>query len=250
MARRLPQYAYQGKNAANSSGDNDPKMTSKQAEMSEERTKLLASLKTDITTLLRSELKSTHTSEFEDIKSEIKAVKTEVVCGIDLLHADLESMKRTVTEMEEGLNVCADKITGLQKSVCKMESEIANLQEKCLDMEERMSRCNIRIINVAETPGSCTPASVSTLLKEVLRMESEILIDRSHRGSQSKQPCGKPPVIVAKLHCYQDCVEVLRPGQGNWSSRISIFPVFPSGVPRARGAFNEVKKLLQGDKRS
>lgn len=84
--------------------------------------------------------------------------------------------------MEEALNSCSDEIC-LQKSVRKMESEIANLQDKCLDMEGRMRRCNVRIMNVAEIPGSSTHASVSKLLKEVLGMEGEVLFDRLHHGT-------------------------------------------------------------------
>lgn len=51
-------------------------MKSKQAETSEEHGKLLVSLKTDITTLLQSDIKSSLSSEFEVIKYEIKAIKT------------------------------------------------------------------------------------------------------------------------------------------------------------------------------
>lgn len=54
-----------------------------------------------------------------------------------------------------------------------------------------MRRCSVRLMNIAETPGSSTPASVSKLFKEVLGMETEILIDRLHRETQLKQPGGK-----------------------------------------------------------
>ncbi|KAL0147726.1 hypothetical protein M9458_056965, partial [Cirrhinus mrigala] len=47
--------------------------------------------------------------------------------------------------------------------------------------------------------------AVSKLLKEVLSLEKDILIDRSHRSLTPKKPNGKPRVIIAKLHYYQDC---------------------------------------------
>ena len=112
--------------------------------------------------------------------------------------------------MERGLSACSDEVTSLQASVRKLEAEVANLQEKCFDMEGRMRRSNIRILNVAEGQGSSSPAAVSKLLKEALRMDKEVLVDRSHRGLQPQRPGGKPRAIVAKLHYYQDCIEILR----------------------------------------
>ncbi|KAL0149542.1 hypothetical protein M9458_055069, partial [Cirrhinus mrigala] len=152
--------------------------------------------------------------------------------------------------MEHGLSACSDDVTSLQGSVTKLEKDVAALQEKCIDMEGRMRRSNIRILNVAEGPGSSSPDSVSKLLKEVLGMDREVLVDRSHRGLQPRQPGGKPRGIVAKLHYYKDCVEILRkvreagPLQFKGST-IHIFPDYPPSVARARSAFNDVKKLLR-----
>lgn len=72
-----------------------------------------------------------------------------------------------------------------------------------------MRRSNIRILNMAEGPGSSSSDSVSKLLKEVLSMDREVLVDRSHRGLQPRQPGAKPWVILAKLHYCKDCVEIL-----------------------------------------
>ncbi|KAI2645644.1 LINE-1 retrotransposable element ORF1 protein [Labeo rohita] len=114
-----------------------------------------------------------------------------------------------------------------------------------------MRRSNIRILNVAEGPGSSSPDSVSKLLKEVLGMDREVLVDRSHHGLQPRQPGGKPRGIVAKLHYYKDCVEILRKAREAGplqfkGSTIHIFPDYPPSVACARSAFNDVKKLLRG----
>lgn len=112
-------------------------------------------------------------------------------------------------------------------------------------------RSNIRILNMAEEPGSSSPNSVGKLLKEALKMDKDVLVDRSHRALQTKRADGKPHAIIAKLHYHQDCVEILRqareagPLQYNGSA-ILIFPDFPPSVARARSAFNEVRKLLRG----
>lgn len=124
------------------------------------------------------------------------------------------------------------------------------LQEKCVDMEGRLRRSNIRIVNVPEE-SSCAPVSVSRLLKDVLEMDKDVLIDRSHRTLQGRRADGKPRAIIAKLHYYQDCGDLLRrardagPLRYNGST-IFIFPDYPPIVARARLAFNDVKKLLRG----
>ncbi len=156
------------------------------------------------------ELKTVFVDEFNNMRSELHAVKTEVVGNIALLCSDLESMKKAVSDMEHGLSACLDDMTSLQGSVSKLETAVAALQEKCTDMEGRMRMSNIRIRNVAEGPGSSSPDSVSKLLKEVLGMDREVLVDRSHRGLQPRQPSAKLKVIVAKLHYCKDCVEILR----------------------------------------
>ncbi len=40
--------------------------------------------------------------------------------------------------------------------------------------------------------------------------KKDVLVDRSHRSLAPRGPDGKPRAIVAKLHYFQNCVEVLR----------------------------------------
>ena len=61
-----------------------------------------------------------------------------------------------------------------------------------------MRRSNIRILNVAEETGSSSPSSVSKLLKEALKMDKDVLVDRSLRTTQPKRPDGKPRAIIIK----------------------------------------------------
>lgn len=104
-------------------------------------------------------------------------------------------------------------------------------------MEGRMHRCNIRILGVPEKPGSSSTAFVSKLLKEVLGLQTEVLLDQSHRGLIPKNPSGRPCVIVAMLHYYSGCVEVLHKAQSQALLRfkgkpISIFPDYTTGVAK------------------
>lgn len=119
-------------------------------------------------------------------------------------------------------------------------------------MEGRQRRCNIRIVGVAETDGSSSTAAVSSLLKETLQLDRDVLVDRSHRSLATRQN-GRTRAIIAKLHYHQDCAEILsrvrtvardrKPLTFN-GQRIAIFPDYATSVAKARAAFTEARKLL------
>ncbi|KAL6480431.1 hypothetical protein MHYP_G00114640 [Metynnis hypsauchen] len=253
MAKNLCQFTYTGRNIANrpsASGDTQATPREKTPVMAEMKAEILSSLKEDIATLLRSQLKSVLTDEFAGMKSELKE---EVISSVATLHADVDSVKQTVTEMEHSLSTCSDDITTRQTTVHKLIKDVAGLQERCVDLEGRMRRFNIRILRVAESPGSRSPAAVSKLLKEALRLEKEVVVDRSHHGLQPRQQGGKPRAIGAKLHYYQDCVDILRRAREAGSlqyngTKIFIFPDYPPSVACTRSAFNEGKNILRGQK--
>ncbi|CAM4672382.1 unnamed protein product [Leuciscus chuanchicus] len=151
--------------------------------------------------------------------------------------------------METGLSAWSDEVVTLQTTVNTLKTEVAELRDKYEDLEGRARRCNIRILGVPETPGSNSTTSVSKLLREALQSDKDVLIDRSHRSLAPRKPGGKPRAIVAKLHYFQDCVEVLNrartraPLRYNGES-IAIFPDYTTRVAKARAAFTEVRKLL------
>lgn len=214
------------------------------------KTEVLLALKADISEVIKSEMKNALTDDFDFIKGELQAVKSEIINNTAALSAEIDQMKGTVKEVEEGLSVWSNEVATLKNTVKELKAEMVGLKEKCEDMEGRMRRCNIRIIGVPETPDSCSTTSVAKLLAEVLRMDVEPLVDRSHRGLGSKKPGGKPYVIVAKLHYYKDCVEVLRRAHTQGPLRfkgdpIVIFPDYTASVAKARAAFTEVRKLLR-----
>lgn len=158
-------------------------------------------------------------------------------------------MKTTVHDMGTGLSTWADEVVSLQATVNTLKTEVGQLRDKCEDLEGRARRCNIRIVGVPETNGSTSTTSVSKLLREVLQLDKDVLIDRSHRSLAPRRPDGKPRAIVAKLHYDQDCVEVLSRARSraplrNNGETIAIFPDYTARVAKARAAFTEVRKLL------
>lgn len=219
-------------------------------DMEELKLQILTSLKADISVVIRNELKNSLADDFNFLKSELQAVRTEIANNATLMRTDIEQMKTTIKDMEGSMSTWTDEVNELQAVVGTLKSELKELRDKSEDMEGRMRRCNIRIVGVAEGPESASTQSVSKLLSEVLKLDKEVLVDRSHRGLRPLIPGGKPRVIVAKLHYYQDCVEVLRRARNQaplqWNGNpISIFPDYTASVAKARAAFTDVRNLLR-----
>ncbi|KAK7940160.1 hypothetical protein WMY93_003486 [Mugilogobius chulae] len=271
MASNLRKYKYTGKaTSASATPANEtasgppssaPSMLAKEQPASMEpneqldrvtdlKSEILSSIKAEMTELFQSELAKVIAKEFGEVKMEMQAVRVEIANSTATFRSELDTIKTSVSDIEQGLSGCSDDITALQESVQRLEKHVTALQDKCVDMEGRMRRSNIRILNVAEEIPS-TPVSVSKLLREVLKMDKDVLIDRSHRTLQTRQAGGKPRAIIAKIHYYQDCVDIFRRARAaspllHNGSTILIFPDYPPSVANARSAFNDVKKLLRG----
>lgn len=263
MAAKLRKFKYTGNPATRSNASSDRNANASpgkegshlpdsiEMDATDLKTEILLALKADISEVIKSEMKNALTDDFDFIKGELQAVKSEIINNTAVLSAEIDQMRGTIKEVEDGLSVWSNEVTTLKNTVKELRAEMAGLKEKCEDMEGRMRRCNIRIIGVPETPDSCSTASVAKLLAEVLRMDKEPLVDRSHRGLGSNKPGGKPRVIVAKLHYYKDCVEILRRARTQGPLRfngdpIVIFPDYKASVAKARAAFTDVRKLLRG----
>ena len=256
MATKLQDFAFMpkvkiAKNTAKASPDTQPSNSQTETEtMADLKAEILSSVKADISALLRTELTEILASKFEELKNEIQAVKSEVVGNIAVFRADLDSVTGKVTDMEHSLTTCSNDVTELQSVVTTLKAEVKGLQDKCVDLEGRMRRSNLRILNVPEEHDS-SPSAVTKMLKEIFNVDRNILIDRSHRTPQLQRG-GKPRPIIAKVHYYQDCVEILRRARqagGDLKYRhtpISIFQDYPPSIARARSAYNEVKQLLRG----
>ncbi|KAL6483180.1 hypothetical protein MHYP_G00080520 [Metynnis hypsauchen] len=199
-----------GRNIANrpsASGDTQAIPHEKTLVMAEMKAEIL-SLKKDFTTLLRSELKSVLADEFAGMMSEFRAVKEEVINSVATLRADVDSVKQAVTELEHSLSTCLDDITTIQTTRHKLIKDVAGLQERCVDLEGRMRRSNIQILNVTESPGSSSPATVSKLLKGQAATEATAL-QRWQQWQQSWHNVGKKLEQQPGQHLEQLETEIL-----------------------------------------
>lgn len=73
--------------------------------------------------------------------------------------------------MEE-LTACTD-IAQMKTTLERLNAKVAMLEDKCEDLDSRSRRTSIRIIGVEDGPGSCSPTTVASLLKEAFVLEKE-----------------------------------------------------------------------------
>lgn len=135
MANNLRKYKFTGGSSAtgpkaSSSSESPPRCNTQtpqpddRTEVVEMKAEILSSLKEDIATLFRSELKTVLAEEFENIKSELQAVRTELANNTAAIRSEVETMKTTMSHMEAGLSSCSDDVTSLLTKVGKLQRSV------------------------------------------------------------------------------------------------------------------------------
>ncbi|KAL6480098.1 hypothetical protein MHYP_G00111310 [Metynnis hypsauchen] len=96
----------------------------------------LASLKMDISAIIKSELKS---EEFSSLKSELKEVKAETVNSTTAIRTEMDAMKHTVSDIEEGLSSWSSEGSNPEKAEQKTTVIIAKLHyyQNCVHVLHR-----------------------------------------------------------------------------------------------------------------
>lgn len=214
------------------------------------KSEIVLSVRNEIAEIFKAELHSALGNDLSTIKSELMAMKTDLSGKITSIESDVTGLKNTVGDMEESLTTCTNDIVTIQRKMDRLSAELVKMENKCEDLESRSRRNNIRIVGVPEDTPSTT-AAVSVLLKEAFGREKEPLLDRAHRTLQPKpKPGDRPRAIVARLHYYSDCADILRRARelkrikvGGMT--ISVFPDHTAKIARARAAFNDVRRQLR-----
>ncbi|KAK7891490.1 hypothetical protein WMY93_023453 [Mugilogobius chulae] len=209
---------------------------------------ILASLRQDISTIITQEIKNAFADNFASLKSDIHDVKIEINNNTAAIRAELDQVKADVKSVGDGLSTWSDEMVAVQETVTSLKKEMQVLKNKCEDLEGRMRRGNIRIVGVAEIQGSSTPETISSLLKEVFRLDREVRVERSHRSLTQWRPGDAPRAIIAKLNSEGDAADILRRARRGKlhyrGSPIAIFPDYTASVAKARAAFTDVRKML------
>ena len=89
------------------------------------KSEILLSLKADISLEIKSELKNALAEDFEMLKYKLKAVKTEIMNNTVALKSEINQLKVSIKEVEEGLSAWSDEVATLQKTVSEMKAEMA-----------------------------------------------------------------------------------------------------------------------------
>ncbi|KAF7642502.1 hypothetical protein LDENG_00256890 [Lucifuga dentata] len=213
MTANLHKYKFTGPSGARpeaSGQSNSAQSEDKNMDIDAIKMDIISSLRADISLAMKEELKSALAETFDGIKSELQAVRAEIATNASATRAEIELIKHGIKDVEGGISAWSDETAALQATVTTLQKQVEQLQDKCEDMEGRMRRGNIRIVGVPEQPGTSSPAAVSKLLKELLQLDKDVKIDRSHRSIALRKPGGKPRVIIAKLHYDGDCMDILR----------------------------------------
>lgn len=215
------------------------------------RQELLASLREDIGKIIKLEFREVLEKEMAGLRGDIHSVKTELQSYQSSVAKELVSLKATTSEVEKSLSVCTDDIVTLQREVKQLQAQSESLQNKCEDLEARARRNNIRIVGVPESQ-SASVSAVSVLLQKAFDLDKAPDLDRSHRALQPAPGRGdKPRVIVARLHYFQDCVNILRLARERQQIKVdgitvSVYPDYTTRVARARAGYNTVRQQLRG----
>lgn len=212
---------------------------------------LLSSLRKELIETLKTEVRTVLENEMALIRTDISTVRSELKECRQSITSELSTLSGTVKVMEESLSTCTDDISQLQKEVRRLTAVTDTLQNKCEDLEARSRRNNVRIVGVPEAQ-TCSTSSVSALLKQAFDLKEAPLLDRAHRSLQPVPGQGRPPrVIVARVHYFQDCANILRLAREKQRIKmngmtISVFPDYTAKTAKARAAFNDIRRQLRG----
>ncbi len=270
MAGKLQKFKYDGQAKANSSrptrttrqhtpgvSDQPSPTPSENSDMAAEGIKeeVLSSLRGETYKIIREELKSALSDDFNALKSELQGMRSEVANNTKAMRAEVDHIKKDIQDMKGGLSTWSNEVTSLQATVSSLKNQVATLKDRCEDMEGRMRRGNIRIAGIEEQLNSSSPKAVAKIIREVLQLDRDIKVDRSHRAlaTRNQGEREKPRVIIAKLHYDGDAVEVLQRSRDRAplsynGHRIGIFPDYTASVAKARATFTDVWRALRGRK--
>lgn len=263
MADKLHKFKYDGAtdkhrrpNTRLKASESDkaiPQQPVSPTDMTEDvKAQILASLRADITQIIREEFKNALADDFAALKADVQAARSEIANNAIATGARFNTVETDIQEVKDGMSTWSDDITELQATVKGLQSEVKSLRDKCEDMEGRMRRGNIRIVGIDENPNSSRPSEVSKVLRQVLELDRDVKVDRSHRTLAPKKPGDdRPRVIVAKMHYDGDAVDILKRARDKAplvynGKRISIFPDYTTGVAKARASFSDARKALRG----
>lgn len=117
--------------------------------------------------------------------------------------------------MHELERACTDNCTELSKldsTVNSLKAQVKLLSDKCEDLEGRSRRNNIRLIWVPEGLEGPPPTSFNAqLLRDILKLDETLLLDRAHCSLRAKPKEGEVPrPFIIRVHYFHVRNEILQ----------------------------------------
>ena len=191
----------------------------------------------------------------QDLHTEIKSVRHELVTSIAGLQTALTTHEGRLGELERSATFTGDRVTELQTTVDRLREEVLVLQTRAEDAESRSRRQNLRLVGVREGLEKGKPTEfVSGLLKDLFQLPEAPLLDRAHRSLRPKPAPGDPPrMFIMKVHYTKVRDDMLRKAaEGPLSydgMNLSLWPDYTDAVRKKRKAFGDVRdkvKTIEG----
>lgn len=150
-----------------------------------------------------------------DIKVMMEDMRSEIISKIDsgitetvnrVVSAVLEPIKstidahgKTLADLECSANDHSSQLSELGATTTSLTASVAALSKKCEDLEGRVRMNNLGVIGLPEgSEGRDSTQVVSGLLKNLLQLDDNPMLDRAYHSLRSRPRDGDPscPLIV------------------------------------------------------
>ena len=190
---------------------------------------------------IKTELLAAIDTKIEDIKTEIK----EKIDGLELkLHNSEERMKNMEDHLseEDSLESSGEQFMRAgqtEAASARMSKAVKDLRYRTLDQEARSRRNNILVFNVAETEDEDVGNVLGLIIRDNLKVTSEVAIQRVHLLGRPKRD-DKPRAIIACLRDYPDVDLLFRNAKHLKGSKLSRD--YPEEIRKARGRLEPARR--------
>lgn len=142
MAEKLQKYKYGNATSAPRPARNTRQRTpdsqvqssptrSESPDMATEELKadILSSLRREFSTVVREELKKALAEDFDTLKSELQAVRSEIKNNMAAIRSEVDNIKAEMCDVQGGLSSWSDEVVALQTMVTNLQSQVTTLKD-------------------------------------------------------------------------------------------------------------------------
>ena len=213
----------------------------------------------------------------ELIATQERAFRQTVEMFATNMKEDINSIRKTVDDLKCSLNFSQRDIDDIKFKLYKAEEKVFNAEEAIFStkrgidelydqqeyLENHSRRNNIKVLGIQESEGGETweesEKLVKDAIKEHLKIEDDLLIERAHRVGKPRPPyrhvggskvASKPRPIVARFQIWKEKEKVIRAARKSKPDRVQFFEDFAKAtLERRRQKVPElIKARKQGKK--